>query len=71
MVQAAGGTWDDLSGIDQAVSRLVGFEVASAAQRSAGLCYGVQQIFYKPGLLERARRMAVERLIEGWDGRGE
>ena len=71
MLQAAGGTWDDLGGVDQAVSRLVGFEVAAAVQRSAGLCYGVQQIFYKPGLLEKARHMAVERLVEGWDSRGE
>ena len=38
-------------------------------QRSAGLCYGMQQIAYKPGMLERARQLATIRLVEGYDSR--
>jgi len=69
MKQAALDQWDDLIAIDQAISRLVSFDVPLSVQRSAGLCYGMQKIVFKPGLLEHARQMAVQRLVEGFDRR--
>jgi len=47
----------------------VSFDVAISVQRSAGLCYGMQKIVYKTGLMEHARQMAVQRLVEGFDRR--
>jgi len=44
MKQAALDQWDDFVAIDQAISRLVSFDVAISVQRSAGLCYGMQKI---------------------------
>ena len=70
MKQAKAGKWVDMSAIDQAITRLVGYDVSSAVQRSAGLCYGIQQIAYKPGMLERARQFSTIRLVEGYDNRG-
>lgn len=70
MAKAVRGRWEELMGIDQAIGRLVGFDVPHHVQRSAGLCYGVQQIAFKPGMLDRARQIATERLITGVDARG-
>jgi hypothetical protein len=69
MQEAAEGQWTDFRAVDQVINRLVSFEVAIPVQRSAGLCYGMQQIAYKPGLMEGARQVAVQFLIEGFDGR--
>jgi len=67
MKEAAEGQWVNFIAIDQAISRLVSFDVPLSVQRSTGLCYGMQKIIYKPGLMEQARRMAVQRLVEGFD----
>jgi hypothetical protein len=67
MREAAEGYWDNFIAIDQAISRLVSFDVPMSVQRSSGLCYGMQKIVYKPGLMEQARQMAVQRLVEGFD----
>jgi hypothetical protein len=56
--------WPDMRAILQAISRLNGENMAAQFQRSIGLCYGVLQITYKPGLLETARDMAINRLLE-------
>jgi hypothetical protein len=69
MANAVQGGWDDLEAIDQAAARLVGMQVAPLTRRSAGLCYGIQQIALKPGMLARAREIATTMLVEGVDRR--
>ena len=69
MKQATQGQWVNFLAVDQAINRMVGFDVALSAQRSAGLCYGMQKITFKPGLMEHARQLAINRLIEGFDNR--
>lgn len=58
--------WKDVRALNQVIARLAK-GVSGDTQRSVGLCYGVQQITYKPGLLEAARNLAVEKLIRGVD----
>jgi DNA helicase HerA-like ATPase len=67
MAEAVQGSWDDMSAIDQAISRLVGYQATNEIQRSVGLCFGIQQVTFRPGMLEGARHMAIERLIDGVD----
>ncbi|MGD8823172.1 MAG: hypothetical protein PVG63_08735, partial [Anaerolineales bacterium] len=61
------GSWSNLTPIYDVITRLNGIGFDPAIQRSLGLCYGVQRIAYMPGLLEVARRMATDDLIEGYD----
>jgi hypothetical protein len=68
--EKAGETWDDLSFIDQAIFRLVGYQADSHVQRSAGLCYATEWIAGRSGMLDRARRIAFESLREALDRRG-
>ena len=55
--------WPDTSAIAQAVARLNGYDMSESVQRSLGLCYGMLQISYKPGMLEAARELALRRLF--------
>jgi hypothetical protein len=62
-----GDGWKDLRALHEAIARLIGNDASPALQRSAGLCYGVQQITFKPGLLDMARDMAIACLSEAVD----
>lgn len=67
MADAVNGQWRDLAAIDQVGMRLLGRGGSPDARRSVGLCYGIQQIAFRSGLLEEARRLAAECLIAGID----
>jgi len=60
---AEGEGWPDDQALLQAISRLNGQSMPEIARRSIGLCYGVLQITYKPGMLETARDLAIGRLL--------
>ena len=57
------GEWADLRAMDQAVARLGGFELPDESQHYLAIAYAMQQITYKPGLLQMAREMAAEQLL--------
>ena len=60
--------WTDHRALDRVEERLAGPEaLPSGASRSLALCYGQQQIVYKPGLLDVARSLATDALITGYD----
>jgi hypothetical protein len=63
----AEGTWTDLNPIGDVIARFSGDSFDPEHQRSLGLCYGVQRITFSPGMLEKARRLATQRLIEDYD----
>jgi DNA helicase HerA-like ATPase len=58
------GAWSDRRALDQAVARLGGYDLTPSTRFGLALAYGLQQILYKPGLLQLARDMATERLVE-------
>jgi hypothetical protein len=58
--------WKDVRAVNQVIARLAA-DMSRNTQRSIGLCYGVQQITYKPGLLEQARNLAIDKLIHSVD----
>jgi len=58
--------WTDLRALQRVEARLAGGLPADRA-RSMALCYGSQQIAYKPGLLQIARALAAETLLAGYD----
>lgn len=59
--------WSDRRALDQACARLGGGDLLPSDRRQAALCFGVQQLNNKPGLLIEARQLAAERLIAGDD----
>lgn len=59
--------WNDHRALRRVEERLANSSLPADAVRSLVLCYGVQQIAFKPGLLETARTMATDSLIEGYD----
>lgn len=63
MAAAATETWSDRRALDQAAARMGGTDLPPSERRKAALCYGVQQLFGKPGLLIDARTLAGRRLI--------
>ena len=65
MAAAATESWRDRRALDQAAARMGGTDLPPGERRKAALCYGIQQLVGKPGLLIDARVLAGERLVEG------
>jgi len=55
--------WPEVSALKLAISRLNGDNTPVEVQQAIGLCYGVMQLTYRPGMVESVREDAINRLL--------